>query len=138
MSNFDRTIAIIAALASVISAAAAILACRLQLRKPRRAAVFVLGPNWTCPTVTITNVGDITISVARIFFDFNGDGMTVKCPTIEHSTFSKLPYNLKRGAAVRVDYPAFTTDAETINIKTRLILELADGARLICKNGILG
>ena len=138
MFNFDRTIAIIAALASVISAAAAILACRLQLRKPRRIAIFGFEADRPGTTVTITNVGDVTIPISRILLDFNGDGVTVKCPTVEHTSSKDLLKNLKRWTAVKIMFSAPREDEKAINIKTRLIIELTDGTRLLCKRCVLG
>ena len=119
-----------------MAAIAAVLAFLGQFIKPRAKAVACLEGDWPTASVTVTNACDALFSVARIGLDVNGDGLTVKFPTVERMSEDKLPHLLVRGADLKASFSSRAAERIPVNVRTCVILELSDGTRLTCKGRI--
>ena len=124
-------------IATVIGIVIAFFSYRFQRRKPVLRAVAIVNGDWATATITVTNTGDRGFSVKRIGLDLNGDSLTVVFPPIQHMRPDKLPHFLECGASIEFDF--FASDAEriSVNIRSRVVLELSDGVRLVCDGCVL-
>ena len=124
-------------IATVIGIVIAFFSYRFQRRKPVLRAVAIVDGDWATATVTVTNTGDLSFSVKRIGLDLNGDSELIVFPPIQHMRPNKLPHLLECGASIDFDF--FTSDAKhiSVNVRSRVVLELSDGVRLVCDGWML-
>lgn len=135
--NLDFSTVDLNTLVSACAALTALLAYLAQVAKPRAKAVARLVGDWPAATVTATNAGNALLSVDRIGFDVHGDGLLVDFPPVEHASANKFPHLLVRGAALKVSFPCRALERIPVNVRTRVVLELSDGSRLVCKGRVL-
>ena len=132
----EIVISIVSSAATVICVFVTLCASRAQLW-PKLEAVFMLRGDGATSTVSITNTGDKNFTVIGILLDLYGDKRRIKNLQVCNLRFKGFPQYLECGASIVLDIVLDAGNADSINVESRIVLELSDGTRLFCKRGVL-